>query len=443
MKKTLLSNPGLKIASLLLAVLVWLIIVNVNDPVITKTIFNVPVTVTSASYIESMGQSYQVKEGDETVSVTVHGNRSVVEPLTADSITATADLTEIVDMNSDPITVPVRVSANGISAGNITANPATIEIELEEMISSDFVITGSSGTTVPAEGYQVGNVTASPEKVTIYGPASIINKIDRVVAPVDVTGISMNSNFTTSLVIYDKNGEALTDAEMNYLKFDIDSKNIQVSVTLYTVVSDVVIDVPKYTGKPAAGYQVSSMTATPASLSVAGTAEGLKNLADKGNTITIDSGLIDVSGKSSSFDVKVDDVSAMLPDNVFLANGISNTVVISVEILPLNSKSYEIATTSIQKLNLGAGLTCVFSTANIDVGVKGTDEQLESLSTDQIKASVDLNGLEAGTYTLPVAITLPSGYEQVEDVTVNATLSEIGTAAAGPASISAAVSAAS
>jgi YbbR domain-containing protein len=133
----------------------------------------------------------------------------------------------------------------------------------------------------------------------------------------------------------------------------------------------------------------------------------------------------------------------MLPDNVFLANGISNTVVISVEILPLNSKSYEIATTSIQKLNLGAGLTCVFSTANIDVGVKGTDEQLESLSTDQIKASVDLNGLEAGTYTLPVAITLPSGYEQVEDVTVNATLSEIGTAAAGPASISAAVSTAS
>ena len=142
-------------------------------------------------YDETMGQSYQVKEGDETVSVTVHGNRSVVEPLTADSITATADLTEIVDMNSDPITVPVRVSANGISAGNITANPATIEIELEEMISSDFVITGSSGTTVPAEGYQVGNVTASPEKVTIYGPASIINKIDRVVAPVDVTGISM------------------------------------------------------------------------------------------------------------------------------------------------------------------------------------------------------------------------------------------------------------
>lgn len=440
MKKTLLNNPGLKIASLVLAFLIWLIIVNVNDPVISKTIFNVPVEVTNASYIESMGQSYQVREGFETVSVTVHGNRSVVESLTADSITATANLTEIVNMNSDPITVPVRVSASGISAGNITANPGTIQIDLEEMISSDFVITGSAGTSVPADGYQVGTLTASPEKVTIYGPSSIISKIDKVLAPVDVTGISQNSSMTTSLVIYDKNGEALTDKQMAYLKFNIDNKDITVSVVLYQVMKNVAIGLDKYSGKPAAGYQVASMTATPQTISVAGTADGLQTLTDEGSTISIGPELIDVSGKSSSFDVKVDDISPLLPKNVYLADGVSKTVVISVEILPLNSKSYEIATTAISKLNPGPGLTCVFSTAVITVGVKGTDEQLKTLTADQITASVDLSGLGEGTHTLPVTISLPPGYSQVGDVTVNAALSVIGTSTADSGTPAAAVS---
>ena len=432
MKKRLLNNLGLKIASLILAFLIWLIIINVNDPVMTKSIFNVPVTVTNASYIESMGKSYQVLDGYDTVSVTVRGNRSVVENMTADSIKATANLTEIVNLDSDPITVPVRVSAAGLTNGSISANPGTIEIELEEMVSADFVITGSAGNTTPADGYQVGTLTPSVEKVTITGPNSILSKIDRVEAPVNVTGISSDTTLSSTLVVYDKNGEALTATQMGYLKFDIDQSGVTVRVTLYSVVRDVPIVTDGFKGKPATGYQVSGMTVTPSAISLAGTKDGLQNLTDIGGQITIDPSLIDVSSRNSSFDVKIDNLASMLPENVYLANGASSAVVVSVEILPLNSKSFEIPASSISKLNQGAGLTCVFSATVIDVGVKGTDEQLSALTADEIGASVDLSGLGEGTYTLPVAITLPSGYVQVSDVTINAVLSNI--AVASPAS---------
>ncbi len=37
-------------------------------------------------------------------------------------------------------------------------------------------------------GYEVGSQTASPEKVKITGPKSLVNKIDKVNATVDVDG---------------------------------------------------------------------------------------------------------------------------------------------------------------------------------------------------------------------------------------------------------------
>ena len=48
MKKGLMNNWGLKILSFLLAVMLWLIVVNIDDPVTTQTFNNIPVVVTNA-----------------------------------------------------------------------------------------------------------------------------------------------------------------------------------------------------------------------------------------------------------------------------------------------------------------------------------------------------------------------------------------------------------
>ena len=51
MKKGLMNNWGLKILSFLLAVMLWLIVVNINDPVTTQTFNNIPVAVTNAEVL--------------------------------------------------------------------------------------------------------------------------------------------------------------------------------------------------------------------------------------------------------------------------------------------------------------------------------------------------------------------------------------------------------
>ena len=56
-KKTkIYSNIGLKLLSVLLGFLVWLLVLNIDDSAVTKTISNIPVTLNNTDAITSQNQ---------------------------------------------------------------------------------------------------------------------------------------------------------------------------------------------------------------------------------------------------------------------------------------------------------------------------------------------------------------------------------------------------
>ena len=428
LEKRKLNNPGLKIASLVAAILIWIVISNINDPIMTKTIKGVPVRVMNASYLESMGQSYKIREGYNTVTVKVKGKRSMVDELSLSDIEATADMTEIVSLESSPITVPIRVAVGDGSGLVITATPSTIQIDLEELISQDFLITATQNKTTPEVGYAVGQLTPSIEKVAVTGPASIINIIDRVEAPVDVSHMNAGRKISTGLVVYDKNGAQLTETQMSYLRFEDDQKTVDVYVTIYRVVSDVRLTLAGYNGRPADGYQVAQITLTPSTIAVAGNEEALEKLARNRSEITLDRSLVDIANASASFDVRIENLGEYLPEGLILVTNASDTVVASVEILPYNSKLIKAATAGIEKKYLAEGLNCVFSSAAVQVAVQGPDAGLSKLTASEIGLAVDLSNKGPGTYTVPLEVTLPDEFRTVEDVTVTVVLTATETA---------------
>ena len=108
LKQRLKNNWTLKLASVAIAFLIWLVVGNINDPIIQKVYSNVKVNITNGSYIESRGMTYRLDSNYQTVSVTLRGNSSKVTKRT-DDIVVEADLTQIVDMESTPVMVPVTV----------------------------------------------------------------------------------------------------------------------------------------------------------------------------------------------------------------------------------------------------------------------------------------------------------------------------------------------
>ena len=127
MKKGLMNNWGLKILSFLLAVMLWLIVVNIDDPVTTQTFNNIPVAVTNAEVLAATNQTYQIEDGTQNVSVTVRAKRSVLNKIKADNIKATADMKELTLQTQ----IPISVEITGVNYESVEVSPRNLQVKQE------------------------------------------------------------------------------------------------------------------------------------------------------------------------------------------------------------------------------------------------------------------------------------------------------------------------
>ena len=419
-KKKLTNNLLLKILSLAIALAIWLLVANINDPVVV-TSYDVPVTIQNSAYLESGGKTYQVLEQQQMVTVILRGNSSVVENRTGD-IQAVADLTQIVDMDTTPVMVPVTATCDRVAAEDISVVPAAIGIEIEDMVSKDFTITVTAGDTTPSADYEVGTMEANPEKVTITGPESLIDKIDRVMAEVNTAPMNEDTTITSRLIIYDKNQDTLDETEMNYLKFDIGQPVVDIHVDLWRVRGDIQLAV-NYSGSPAPGYQVGDVTITPSTISVAGTDEALAQLAVEGNTIEIPADAVVLDGQDSDVETRLT-LSEYMPDDLVVANNVE-TAIVNVSIIPEGSQEFRVATRDITIENLDDKLRLVFDTDSVTVRVRETGGQINDLTADEISLSADMKDRGAGDYEIQLEADLPDGYELLVPVKTLVHVSEL------------------
>ena len=57
--------------------------------------------------------------------------------------------------------------------------------------------------------------------------------------------------------------------------------------------------------------------------------------------------------------------------------------------------------------------------------MKATAGELDDFNLDEVKASVDLKDMEVGSYQIPVNVKLPKGFELLDDVVADVTISEV------------------
>ena len=112
--KLITNNFGLKVLAVIVAVIFWLIIVNVEDPERTR-VFSVPVTIENADYLEDMGKTYEVLNDSDTITFTVTAQRSVIERMDAEDFVAVANMQDIVNMSQIPITITAQKYANQLT----------------------------------------------------------------------------------------------------------------------------------------------------------------------------------------------------------------------------------------------------------------------------------------------------------------------------------------
>ena len=214
MKEKLTNNILLKILSLLIAFFVWLIVVNADNPIMTESFVISDVQLLNEAYIDADGKMCMQDEEQEPIRVTIRAERKILDGISVSDIRAVADLQQAVSLDTDPVMVPITAFCDGISPDNIEVTPQNLSLHVEDKDTQEFVVNVTTDNTRPDREYEVGTLTSNPEKLKITGPISLINKIDRVNAAIDVTDASEDVTQETEVTVIDKNGEPFSDADM-------------------------------------------------------------------------------------------------------------------------------------------------------------------------------------------------------------------------------------
>ena len=392
--KNLFSDWKLKLLSVVLAVLVWVIILGFADPTMTRTISNVPITVTNEDIFSEAGKSYTV-DGRLYTSVRVSGATSIVRNLTAADFAASADLSQMYDVTGQ---VPLSLSCSARGASSITYSLVTssLKIKIEDILSKDFPIQMDAVGGL-AEGYLIGSIKRDPENITVKAPESVIERIADVRIEVNLEGLTDNASFTCKPVFYTVTGSELdlTTARETVVSHEEVTVNVEI-LTMKTV--PVVINVAGQ-DEVASGYRYTGAQQSVTSVMVSGLRSRLAALT----SITIPDSDLSVSGASEDVTVKIP-LADYLPEGTALIDGEDPilTVVLQVEQLVVQTCEVETVTLTGKKPDY----EYILRNTPLQIQLRALKEDFKGNTEDHITATLDVAGYGPGEYNLPVTIEL-------------------------------------
>lgn len=410
MKKILTNNIGFKLLSLLFAIVFWLIVVNIDDPEVTRTIQGIPVTTLDENVITDNNQVYQVISGNE-VTITVKGPRSMVDRMTKDDFLAEAPFSEKSNVDAVPIYVSFRNSKYEKDC-EITQKTMSMKLSIENIVNKSFEININHVSEL-SSAYYLGKESITPKTVSVSAPESIINQIENVAVDVDLSSHTEDFSMPLNIKYYTGTG---SEVSLNA------NVSVNTSTTTYSANIYQVREVPLkcgYVGEVADGYELVEVTSEKSTIRIAGPDA---NLID---SIVLPDELLNLSRATADVSVEAD-ISALLPSGVYLCNPNDAVMKITAKIEKLVTSTYRVPVSEIDKNNIPAGYSAEISEQSINVRLIGLEKEHSSFSVNDLNAYVDLKNTVEGNNEVIVRFTLPSGLKLVDEVRVNVLVSKDG-----------------
>ena len=422
-KNILTSNLGLKILAVLVACVIWVFVVNVDDPEKTQSFSDVKVEIRNSDCF-GVDKTFSVQEDTDKVRVWIKARESVLNRLQSKDFKVVADMRNVTLGNAVPYTLECTNSA--ITKANWECEPASMKIKIENVVQESFGVEVDT-TGDPQEGYDVGATSIEEgDTINIAGAESLVNIIHKVSMSVSVNGISSDKTVKGNIVVTDKNGTDFTQSQMDKLVFTTSSGDLikdgilNARINLWKVQQNVKVKVGTY-GTPAPGYRVSEVKVTPETISISGEEETLNELNGELSL----SDMISVDGVSESFASDNINLADYLKENykdkLKLKSGTASTVSVRVIMEKMGTKKIYIPLSAITIKGRPTDLDMVLTPADkITIEVAAVDESsLADISQSDIKAVLDLTAYQkAGRHEVPVDITLPDGYELTAEVKI-------------------------
>ncbi len=402
------NDKLMMLLSLLLAILIWALVVFGPSNTQEQVISGVPIAVTLNDYAGETLNLRITSGADATATVKVQGLRSVVSRLSAADITITADTGNVIKEGT--YTLPLRVASNGDytiqSVVGPDGNNDTVTISCDVWREAFFPVSVEAPnlTVTDKENYQIGtpvigNGVLVDGQITLSGPRSDINRIDKVVAVIaDEEAISESGVYTAQLEARDDTGKVIDS--IAYANAEDGKVSVTVPVLVYREV-----------------------TLTPSSLNVP------TDYANNASLVTVSPSKIELWGVPSEIDDYIATVKQLLtvdfdklsPDQLTQTitltaneairpvNGVES-LTLKVNLNSIISKTFdvELNSTNFIAQRLSDGYKMVAKQSKVSVTLCGPSYTLDGVRARDIRLIVDMPQATAGVQTVQARATVPS-----------------------------------
>ena len=415
LKEMLLNNLALKIIAVLVAILVWVIIVNVSDPSQRVTVTGISVELQNEEVLSDKGYIYQVENGSN-ISIVAKGPQSVVENLKSSDFYAYADLSE---RSPDSDTAKIYVSCTNEEIANkvdiVSQKYEYVQLAIDNKVDKDFPIQ-IDVVGIPESGYVVGEYSTSPTTLKVTGAENVISQIAYVEVSYNVESMNADVSDSVKPVFYDAEGKVVKSDKLELSRSNVQLQ-IEILPTKWIKVNYVV------SGTPAEGYSLSGYTENLTSINVAARKDHLANVS----AIDIPSGVVDITGATGDKKIAVS-LAPYLPSGFRIVSSMTvlevQTTIEKISDGIVNIPVEDIEITGVAE-NYSYEITTVDGDAVLEVGVKGVEEVINNITVDELSPSVNLTGKKEGIHTIKVTLNAQEAYTIAKTYYVKVTLTDM------------------
>lgn len=247
----------LKIICLLLAIVLWFVIINEQNP-LSEGSYTVPITV------ENLNSQYITSNVPKTVYVRLSGPRNTIINVGPSDIKAYIDLS---DVQEGTVDVPIHVeipSGTELKKQSMTSTKITVDVYTVK----EFKLTPHIVGNLDEKDF-ISELKIVPEKVVVSGARRLIQQVNQAVIEVPVNQRNGDFALMAPIHLYDAEGSPVEGLEMTPWQ-----SNVKVTIGHDAMSKSVPLNV-NITGQTA----TKTLTIQPTSIQIRGSADTLRNIS--------------------------------------------------------------------------------------------------------------------------------------------------------------------
>jgi len=385
----------LKILSVLIGVLIWFIVLDQQNPLSERTL-SIPLR-TNKEVLADTSMSLVSSNIPTTVDVVIKGRKQRLEKVLSNDFQAFLDFSIIEDTNTVelPLTLPQYTGDQDIIISDI--NPKVVKIRLESIVRKELPI-NIRWTGTLQEGYNAVNVKLNPNTVILQELESVMNSVKSVMVTVGKEQLLKEGSINKRIEVFNDNDKIVSSLD----------GSVQVNI-VYDLVKDIPVSTT-VTGKPNKDYYLKDYTLSQNSVQIMGDYDLIKDISH------IVAEPLDIDKAEASFQK---DLKLQLPDNVKLYKD-SDTITAQVNVEKYSTKMVSIPNSSITIFGGDVSGKTKYRIMENEIAfvIKGPAEILDTVDLKSVKGYVNVSGVNEGTGTVEVQMSMPSGIYMDQTVSV-------------------------